>query len=156
MATNMRNESVIEQWSTIVEGGAGHDKRIMGDVIKYITEAKIPHTTFERDECQMGMFGPTRDMLILKNEHLRAYRVFMGARDYGAALDVSWFLTYVPSGFRRKVTAQNLNLFTQQDLRAFASLSLHCMKSAIEELCEELQQSPPGLNSASTGFLQVW
>jgi hypothetical protein len=155
MATNIRREAVIDSWSTIIEQAAGQDKRLMEDMTRFITEANMPDVTLVRDECTMGMFGSKRDLLILKHEQHREYRMFLGARDFGANLDASWFLTYVPIGFGRRVPQQNLNIFTQQDLRAFVSVAHHCMKKAIELLCEG-QQTPAGLNNSSTGFLTVW
>jgi hypothetical protein len=154
MTTNIRREAIVDSWGTIIEQGAGKDKRLMDDIARLINEAQMPQVTLTRDDCTVGMFGTKRDFLILKHNIYREYRMFLGARDYGTSLDASWFMTYVPSGFRRKV--QNLDIFRQQDLKAFASIAHHCMKKAIEALCEELQQSPAGLNASSKGFLTVW
>ena len=155
MPTNIRRESIIDSWSTLIEHAAGRDKQLMDEISRFITEANMPHVMLARDECVTRTFGTKRDFLILKHDILREYRIFTGARDYGANLDISWFMTFVPYAFSRR-RLQNLDMFIQQDLRAFASVALHCTKKAVEALCEELQQSPAGLNTASKGFLTVW
>jgi hypothetical protein len=92
--------------------------------------------------------------------------MFLGARDYGASLDASWFLTVNAGGLTRAISkratgnplalSQQLDIMTQQDLRAFTTISHHCFKRAIDIVCEELNQTPPGLNASSKGFLSVW
>jgi hypothetical protein len=158
MTTNMKREMVIDQWSMIVTGGAGQSARIMTDIENILTEAKMPGVKFFRDDCTAGFFSGKRDFLILWHGQpaLKNYRIFLGARDYGSSLDASWFLTFVPTLFHRKVNSQNLDIFTQQDLRAFASTVHHCMQAALEALCGELEQDQTGLHTSSKGFLSVW
>ena len=166
MATTIRRNSVIEQWGTIIGQGAGQEKRIMDDLFTFLKEANMPHVKIFRDDCSTGMFSAKRDFLILDHNILREYRMFLGARDYGANLDVSWFLTVNPSGLKRaysKRTTGNplafsmqVDIFTQQDLRSWTTIAHHCVKRAIEVVSEELQQVPAGMNTGSKGFLNVW
>jgi hypothetical protein len=37
----------------------------------------------------------------VSNDSLREFLLYIGARDYGIHLDVSWYLTVQPSGFKR-------------------------------------------------------
>ena len=92
--------------------------------------------------------------------------MFLGAREYGGNLDVSWFLTVNPGGLKSVLSkratgnpnafSMQLDIFTQQDLRAWTTIAHHCVKRAIEVVCEDLKQTPAGLNTSSKGFLAVW
>jgi hypothetical protein len=151
-----RPEVVIDQWSMIVAGASGKENRIMEEVEKLLSLAQMPQVQFSRNEIGVGFFASKRDFLILRHDYFKNYRILLGTRAYGSSLDASWFLMFRPRLFRRKPSMENVDLFTQQDLRAFASISLHCMKKALEALCEELQQDQAGLNTSSKGFLSVW
>jgi hypothetical protein len=112
------------------------------------------------------MFGATRDMYILSHDVLREYRMFLGARDYGANLDVVWFLTLSPGFLKSSMSTRvagnplafsmRVDIFTQQDLRAWTTIAHHCVKRAVDAVYEDLHKSPVGLDTSSKGFLNVW
>jgi hypothetical protein len=158
MAMNISRKAIIDSWSTIVENGAGQEQRLIDTTIQFINEAKMPNVTLYRDECFVvsGLSRIRRDLLILTHAHYRKISMFLGATAYGASLNVGWFLTFTPSFFSRKFIPATVDIFAQQDLRAFVSIAHHCMKKALEAVCEDLEQSPAGLNEKSTGFLSVW
>ena len=166
MAITLRKNAVIESWGMIIEGGAGKEKRIMEETYQYLQQANIPDIRLRKDIVSTGMFGRKREYVILGHNVLREYVMFIGAKDFGANLDASWFLTLWTSGFKRAVSARttgnpyalsrNLDIMTQQDLRAWVTVAHHCFKRSIDVVCEELQQTPPGINNASKGFLSVW
>lgn len=166
VATTIKRNSVIEQWGTVIAHGAGQEKRVMDDIQTFLKEANMPHVRIARDDCSTGLFSTRRHFFILDHDILREYRMFLGARDYGANLDVSWFLTVNPSGLKRALSrkttgnplafSMQVDIFTQQDLRSWTTIAHHCVKQAIETVCEELQQVPAGLNTSSKGFLSVW
>jgi len=49
----------------------------------------------------------------------------------------------------------DIDLFDQQDLRAYAANAHHCMFRAVSELMEYLNQDPSKLDRASKGFFNV-
>jgi hypothetical protein len=166
MTTTIRRNSVIEQWGTIIEQAAGQQKRVMADMLTYLKEANIPNAKIYQDDCSTGMFSAKRNFIIMTHDILREYRMFLGARDYGSNLDVSWFVTVSPSGLKRSLSrratgnplafSQQVDIFTQQDLRSWLTVAHHCVKRTIETISEELKQTPAGLNQSSKGFLSVW
>jgi hypothetical protein len=166
MTTAIKRNSVIEQWGTMVEGGAGQEKRVMDDLFTLLKEANMPHIKIHRDDCNTGMFSAKRNMYILVHDILREYRMFLGARDYGANLDVGWFLTLNPGGLKSAMSkriagnplafSMRVDIFTQQDLRAWTTIGHHCVKRAIDAVYQELQKTPVGLDTSSKGFLNVW
>ena len=88
----------------------------------------------------------------------------MSARPYGINLACEWNLTYKPTpliAFLSLIlyvnvipqTLGDIDLFDQQDLRAYASNAHHCMLRAMQELMLKLHQDPSTLNRQSKGFL---
>ena len=86
---------------------------------------------------------------------LREYRMFIGARDIGTHLEVSWFLTLNPGFLKRTISknvafgnplalSQNISVFAQQDLAAFVSIASDCVYETVKLLMEELQQDTTG------------
>jgi hypothetical protein len=49
-------------------------------------------------------------------------------------------------------TLSDIDLFDQQDLRAYAANAHHCMIRAVQELMLKLHQDPTTLNRQSKGF----
>jgi len=97
---------------------------------------------------------------------LRDYRMYIGARDFGTNLDVSWYVTIQPSALKRalsKYTTGNpqalsmqVDFFSQQDLSAYTSYAHFCVKETVKTLMKQLEQDPTGLNTKSKGFLELW
>lgn len=95
--------------------------------------------------------------------------MYVGARDYGRHLDVSWFLTVEPGFFKKAFSdiltkganpmalSMMLDLFDQQDLRAYVT-AVHrcCIRQAVEELVATLGQDSSRFDWKSKGFLEVW
>jgi hypothetical protein len=116
-----------------------------------------------------GFFGKKRNYLMVSNQALKDYRMYVGARDYGKHLDISWFLTVEPGFFKKafselltKGASPNalsllLDLFDQQDLRVYVT-SVHrcCVKRAVEQIVEGLGQDSSRFDWKSRGFLEVW
>jgi hypothetical protein len=93
--------------------------------------------------------------------------MFIGARDIGIHLEASWFVTVNPGFLKRAVSkrlamgnplalSQNINVFAQQDLRAFVSIAKGCVEQTVKLLLEQLEQDTSGLNTKSKGFLELW
>jgi len=83
---------------------------------------------------------------MVTNDALGDYRMFIGARDFGKAQDISWFSTCEPGFFSKKLSgvmtcrasdkalSLNLVIFQQQYLNACATVVHHCMLKAIEKM----------------------
>src|SRR4030095_16059582 len=128
-------------------------------------DAKIPDVTCRQVEVGSGLFSEKRTFLVLQHNKLRDYKMFIGARDYGAHLDASWYMTCEPSLLKRTLSkytqgnphalSQNIDFFSQQDLSAMKTVAEHCFKKALDELCRELEQDPSCLNVQAKGFLSA-
>jgi|Deesub1362B_J571_1020462.scaffolds.fasta_scaffold00067_46 hypothetical protein len=106
-----------------------------------------------------------REYLMVTNATLKDYRMYIGARDYGNHLDVSWYLTCEPGFFKKalsalttgsdKVLSFALDLFDQQDLQAYVTVVHHCLLEAVSEIMLDLNQDPSKIERKSRGFLGV-
>ena len=158
---------VIQQWGHMIDRGAGYPHYILETVEQLLTEADMPGLRYRQMEVsQGGRFGRKRDLLIVAHNNLRKYHIFIGARDVGIHLEVSWFMTISPgllSGAISKrlmgspqALSMRIPIFDQQDLNAWITVVEQCVGAAVTSLMNELKQETTGLNTKSKGFLQLW
>ena len=162
----LKNEAVLEQWGELISQGAGKGKWILDTVESMIDEANMPGVVTKQQAVSSGMFSAKRDFLVVAHTNLRDYRMYIGARDYGVHLDVAWYLTAEPRFFKRAVSkyalgnpqalSQQIDFFSQQDLRAFVGVAHQYVKDTVETVMNELGQDPTGINTKSKGFLELW
>jgi len=188
----VKKEEVIDSWSILIGGGEGKADEIFSNTDSFIDLTKVPNVKKERKKLApgvvRGLFGTKRDFLVINetgNPRLRPFKMFVGARDYGNNLDVSWYLTVKP-GFWRKLLAYllfipflnllilpfvlvggiaskvkekrgrlDLDLFDEQDLRAYVTNAHHCLLEAVTKLMVDLHQDPLKIDRKSRGFLGI-
>jgi hypothetical protein len=164
----LKDEKIVDSWAMIIIGAQGKSDFIFDTTKKLLEKNEAPGVNWELGEVTpsffKGLFGRKRDFLLVTNEALDDYKMYIGARDYGTNLDVQWFLTCEP-GFLKKISAQidaaaglisYLDIFAQQDLRAYATVVHHCLLQAVDSLLDNLGQDKSAINRKSKGFLEVW
>ena len=172
----LKDETILDSWATVINGGRGKFDYIFDTVQKLLTESEIPGVEWKMGEVTTGFFsgllGKKRDYIMITNEAVKDYKMYVGARDYGSHLDVQWFLTTEPGFFKsmsakvatmaaaaagsEKSFSYVLDIFAQQDLRAYVTVVHHCLLSAVKSLMEELKQDTSIIDRKSKGFLEVW
>jgi len=168
----LRKEQVVDSWEILIEKGKGKADEVFKDAEKFLRETEVPGIEIRKEEIAPGLirgvFGVRRDFLVVKdakNSRLSPYQIFIGARDYGNNLDVSWYLTYRPLltdaliclltlGLVKR-SLRDLDLFDLQDLTAFATNCHHSLLKAVEKLMLSLNQDPSKIERKSRGFLGV-
>jgi hypothetical protein len=160
MGVTLKDEKIIDRWSIIIENGQGNAEQIYKDTESYIKESKAPGIEIGRVKVRpgwlKGLFGKERDYVMVTNEGLSDYRMFIGARDYGNNLDVSWYLTSELIVIQKKYgLSPNLDLFEQQDLNAYATVVHHCLIKAVEKIMAGLGQDTSKIDRKSRGFLGI-
>jgi hypothetical protein len=171
MGVTLKDEKIIDRWSIIVEEGQGKAEQIYTDTESFIKVSKTPGIAIERVKVRpswlKGLFGKERDYMMVTNEGLGDYRMFIGSRDYGDNLDVQWYLTCEPGFFKKKLSeiltkgasdkalSFNLDLFEQQDLNAYATVIHHCLIKAVEKIMAGLGQDTSKIDRKSRGFLGI-
>lgn len=170
MAIKLKDETILNQWSMLVDGAAGRDTELLDDIQARLTAAWIPgNSEWSIDEVESGgMFSKTkREFLIVRLEQFGDYRNYIGVRPYGKHLDCCRFLTVEP-GFLKRQLSQAItggedrllstpkNLLVEQDLTAWVTVVHHCVIGSVKGLFTKLGQDPNGVRSETKGFLQVW
>jgi hypothetical protein len=183
---DIHGEKILDSWSTIIKGAEGKANKIFERTIKRIEEANIPVIKCQMVEVEnprlsrafrewrvvreLGEEARTfvkrkRDFLMVTNAVLKDYRMYVGARDFGKNLDVSWYLTCEPKYFKKAISYLTtgsekaiffgFDPFDFQDLQAYVTVVHRSLLEAVSELMQELDQDPSKIDRKSKGFLGV-
>lgn len=169
MAITLKEESILNEWSVIVDHGAGNEVLLLANIQQRMRDAAMPNCrTWAIEEVQSsGLFSKVRrELIVVRQEQFTDYRMYIGVRAYGIHLDCCRFLTVEP-GFMKKWASQKLtgvtdalsapkNILIHQDLRAWATVVHHSVVSSVEEVMKTLGQDTNRLNRGSKGFLEIW
>jgi hypothetical protein len=165
-AGKLKGDSILEQWAETIDRGAGHAKDVMQKTERLIIDANMPNVRTIINDVSTGMFSERRQFLIISNDHIRGYKLLITARDFGMMLDCSWYLTLEPGYIKRALSkqmtgnplafSQQIDVFIQQDLRAFVTISAGLFYKVLEELVEELKLDQTILSKKSRGYLDIW
>jgi hypothetical protein len=168
----LRREQVEDSWSALIENAKGKAEGIFRDTEAFIKANNVDSLVMTNESISPGlvrsMLGTAREFLVVvySSFRLRPYQIFVNARDFGNNLDVSWYLTYRPSIWQAiaalipfvKVASEalrELDLFDQQDLRAYATVVHHAVLKSVDKLMLELKQDPSKMERKSRGFLGI-
>jgi len=159
----LRRRQVIDRWDMVIAGGSGQSQLVIEATQEHIDEFDPPNVALERADMAPGLWrgltGDTRPFLIAQNStnrRIKSYRMFVNVRDYGEALQTSWYLAYLPTiwqRFRGRL-GQDLDLFDEQDLRAYVTVVHQSFIEAVIDLLNTLGQDT-NVNRTSKGFLGV-
>jgi hypothetical protein len=166
MATISR-EKVLDSWFALVKDAAGKDQWVMETTQQAIEKAAPNDVGCRIEEVNSGFFSQRRNFLIVTHNRLREYAMFIGARDFGRDLDVSWYQTVHPGFLKRAISkrltmgdpnalSMNINVFAQQDLSAYKQLAHECLQETLQTLMSGLKQDYSTIDRKSKGFLSVW
>ena len=168
MAITLNDQKIQERWGQIIEHGNGKADTIYKMTQDFLKEAQAPGVAWEFTDVKTGMFGSKRVYLLVTNEALKDFRMYIAARDYGSHLDVQWYMTVEPgflkSTISRAIAGEGgeqamswaLNIFDQQELSAYAATVHSSLLKAVDAVAKGLGQDPTKFNRKSKGFLEVW
>lgn len=169
----LRKDQVTDSWGMLLEQGQGRAEEIFQNTASSIKESKAPSLEMERKSIAPGimrsLLGTARDFLVVtdhENLRMQPYKIFLNVRDYGDNLDVSWYLTYKPTLLRAVLglipfvsliprTLADIDLFDEQDLRAYATVVHRATVRSVEKLMRDLNQDPSKIERKSRGFLGI-
>jgi hypothetical protein len=174
----LRKESVIDTWAHLIDEACIDDGRqraenFYKDVTTFLDATEPPNLRVERKHVSpsfmRNLTGDTREFLVLTdttNFRMKPHQLYISARPYGTGLATDWNLTYTPTFLMALLSAipfvdiipeklSDIDLFDQQDLRAYAANAHHCVLRAVSELMIYLDQDPATLSKKSSGFLGV-
>lgn len=169
----LRKDQVTEYWTALIEGANGKAADVLTSTWDFLKASEAPSLGVAKKKVATslvgGVLGNEREFLVLTDKQklsLRPYQIFINARDYGKSLDVSWYVTCRPTVFQailsllvRSYTADkeinDLNIFDQQDVRAYAMNAKICMRKGVERVMTELGQDASKIDWKSKGFLGI-
>ncbi len=91
----LKEENVQERWSELIEGAQGNEKMIFDEIRANVEDVQPPSVKLEEEKVDSTLSG-SRNMLVAKNDYLLGYKLYIGAKDYGKQLMVSWYLVLEP------------------------------------------------------------
>lgn len=127
-----------------------------------------------------GFSGGKRSCLVVSNNanpDLKSYKMYINARDYGVHMQVSWYLARQPDLSQKQMdllvsvpiiglilqplrsiiskqgASVGLDIFDEQDLRAYVGNAHSCLLKAVDNLGREQNIDTSKINRRSTGFL---
>jgi hypothetical protein len=165
MAITLKKEVIVDRWSMVIKEARGKTEQVYKDTEHFIKKSEAPKVSFERVKVNpgflQGMLGNERSYVLVVNNALSGYKIYIGVRDYGNNLDCSWYMTYEPGLIARIIgmlfsflskgtVVPTLDLFQEQDLRAYATVVHHCFIEAIEKITKDTSQ---GIDKTTKGFL---
>lgn len=168
MAITLNDQKIQERWGQLIDHGNGKADTLYKMTQDFLKEAQAPGVAWEFTDVKTGMFGTKRVYLLVTNEALKDFRMYIAARDYGSRLDVQWYMTVEPgflkSTISRAIAGEGgeqamswaLNIFDQQELSAYAGTVHSCLLKAVDTVAKGLGQDPTKFNRKSKGFLEVW
>ena len=172
IAVSERKAEIHDNWSILIEGAKGQRDQVISMTKELIAAFKPPLLEMKEEKVGSGLaptpIGKTREFLVVVDRRslkLGCFKTFVNAVDYGEALFVSWYLTYMPDpwqtvaslvpGARKVVGLEDLNLFDKQDLTAYVTCVHHCLQRATDKLMLGLGQDPSKIDRKSRGFLGI-
>ena len=169
MAITLKEETILNEWSMMVDHGCGNARVVLDEIQKRLQEAQIPgECSWCVEEVKsQGLFSRVRrEFLIVNLEQFKDYHMYIGIRDYGVHLDCCRFLTVEP-GFFKKMVSEKLtgtadaisapkNILVEQDLKAWATVVHHAVTDSVESLLTKLGQDPRLMHKGTKGMLEIW
>ena len=169
----LRKDQVEDSWSTLIENAQGKSEDVFRNAEEFTKENNVPSLVMTKESIAPGfvksMFGKAREFLVVvysESFRLKPYQIFVNARDFGNNLDVSWYLTYRPSIWQvlaslipfvkaASEALRELDVFDQQDLRAYATVVHRSVLKSVDKLMLDLKQDPSKMERRSRGFLGI-
>jgi len=185
----IREEEIIDRWSVLIEEANGKGKEVFKLTQANLKDLDVPNIELVQKEISPSLLkklrGKGRTFLVVKNNYLESYLMYVGATDYGKQLFVSWYLTSEPGWlarilaklpwpvqilvfpllfplviynmFRRKksVSPADMDLFDLEELTAYVTTVHHALIDATKQVSESVGFDFTKVDQKSRGFLNI-
>jgi len=161
----IKRDRIIEQWFTLIEGAEGKGDELSQKIGRLLGEVAVPNLVLEHKNVSLGglsaLLKGSRKLLVAENKYLKGYRIFIGARDYGKQLLVSWYLVVDEKELPRLARAvggdsmMELDIFKTEELSAFVTIVHQSLKDAVKQVMSEFNLDFTKVDTHTRGFLNI-
>lgn len=174
----IKEENIIERWFAGIMGASGKSEELLRDFNKRVEDAAIPGISLEWVDVfpafgaggmLKGMFkgqNKGRKFVMIRNANLEGYVIYVGSKDYGNQLLVSWYLVadkhkmstkskMIERSLGHAVSFMDLDLFDMEEMSAYATLVHEAIKGTVEDLMKGLNLDFTKVNTHTRGFLNI-
>ncbi len=177
----LKEDKILEKWSKLIPNAQGRGKQIIEETAKAVQLSNVPGVRAEMGRVypkiapgfldrQFSNFVEKqgRDYLMTTNDNIKSMRLLIGAQDYGSNLYVSWYLICEPNtlskvigafsnkpGDSAKWTPFITDIFMEEELTAYTTLTHYCVLSAVEALMLDLGQDFSKVDRKTKGFMGI-
>jgi hypothetical protein len=178
----LKEDKVLEKWAQLVPNAQGRGNQIIEETAKAVQTSNAPGVRAEMarvyPKIAPGLLDKQfsnyvekqgRDYLMITNDNIKSMRLLIGAQDYGNSLNISWYLVCEPNtlskvfgAFSGKTSSDGskwspfiTDLFMEEELTAYTTLTHHCVLSAVEALMLNLGQDFSRVDRKSKGFMGI-
>lgn len=179
-------ERIMDKWSTLIDGANGDGGKVIIGAMREIERVDAPNIHVTRKEVMPGngFIRKPREFLVAEHRLFDTYDMYIGARDYGKQLFVSWYLVAEPVSFwrlfkRNPVGAvlkfpflliaivfsksqgesgeffSMMNLFDNEELTAYVTTVHHALLESVKEVMENRKIDFTKVDSKTSGFLNI-
>jgi hypothetical protein len=189
---SLSKEQIIHRWQPqLIEGKDSDIEGICKETEDLISFSQLKNVRIERREVSPGLLqtiqGVKRSFLVVYNTENKAlipYQMYVCFKQYGIALQVSWYLARRPTILQRvlfylayipfiglitvpihlvgrygmgrgEVGALGLDIFAEQDLCAYVAITHECLLQAIDNYGKDHNVDTSKINRNTKGFLGI-
>ena len=160
---NLKEGKIVREWSTLLPECQAEGPGLITAIQNRLGAYEVPGLSWKEESASTGfmksLMGKRRDFLVVRSEQFSEWLVCIGARDYGRFLNVVWYLTTSPKFLNKirstaagDVLTDELDVFDQQDVNAFAAVTRMATVVATEELAEKRQLDLQRLERQARGL----
>jgi hypothetical protein len=169
---------ILEKWSTMIEDAKGRGEELLRETMRLIQEREVPGIEIKKvlvcTKQTLTQKAQEREYLMIVNNqrHLKDFKMYVGATDYGKNLNCYWYFTCEPGPFKKlgsilysKLGREGeasplalsfaLNLFEDQDLTAYVTIIHHAVLDAVKEISQSVGFDFTKVDTKSRGFLNI-
>ncbi|MBI3421289.1 MAG: hypothetical protein HY006_04435 [Candidatus Sungbacteria bacterium] len=181
-----RQERIIERWITLIDGAQGEGEKIMTGALREIERVGPPNVHMARKMVHpgAGVIRKPREFLVAEHKLFDTYDMYIGARDYGKQLFVSWYLVAEPisflrlfkrnpvgtllklpfliffGAFSRKKNADEeffsvMNIFDSEEVTAYITTVHHAVLGSVKTMMEGRNLDFTKVDAKTRGFFNV-
>ncbi|MFH1029920.1 MAG: hypothetical protein V1770_01520 [bacterium] len=183
----LKDEKILERWAQLFPDAQGRSEKIFIEVRKEIDKLNPPHVLLREKNVAGGVIKgqEKRKMLIAENNKLAGLIMYVGARDYGNQLLVSWYLVQEATWLDRlcqalelnvivtiiflplylivkliervtkRVSLENMGVFETEELSAYTGAVHSAVINASRMVAEEINFDFSKVDTKSRGFLNL-